>query len=111
MHGHVIAVHVKGHIGGMQEVVGEVLFDDVALVSATDDEVIDTVLGINLQNVPENRSAAYLDHRLGTNYRFFRETRADPASEDNCFHRLDGLLPFFSLSVSQLPGSQLPPPV
>jgi len=79
----------------MEEVVGEVLLDDVALVSATDDEIIDAMLGVNLQNVSENRTAANLDHRLGTNYRFFRETRADAASEDDCFHGLDGLLPCF----------------
>src|SRR5437899_8356711 len=92
MHGHLIAMHIKGHIGGMEEVVGEVLLDDVTLVSATDDEVVDTVLRVNLQNVPENRTPANLHHRLGTNYRFFRETRADAASEDDCFHGLDGLL-------------------
>src|SRR5260370_37388429 len=92
MHCHLIGVHVEGHIGGMEEVVGEVLLDDVALVSAADDEVIDAVLGINLQNVPQNGPAANLDHRLGTNYRFFRETRAEAASEDYSFHGLDGLL-------------------
>src|SRR4030081_2129254 len=93
MNGHLIGVHVKGHIRGMKKVVGEVLLDDVALVSATDNEVIDAMLRVNLQNVPENRTAANLDHRLGTNYRFFRETRADAASEDDCFHGLGGLLP------------------
>src|ERR1700730_14977701 len=117
MNGHLIGMHVKGHIGGMEEVFGEVFLDDVALVSATDDEVIDAMLRVNLQNVPENRTAANLDHRLGTNYRFFRETRADAASEDDCFHGLDGLLrwllhrgrqrpwpPTFRLSIT-CPGS------
>src|SRR6266567_8997570 len=92
MHGHLIGMHVKGYIGGMEEVVGEILLDDVSLVATANDEVIDAVLRVNLQDVPENGSAANLDHWLGTNYRFFRETRADAASEDDCFHGLDGLL-------------------
>src|SRR3984893_18007127 len=110
MNGHLIGMHVKGHIGGMEEVFGEVFLDDVALVSATDDEVIDAMLRVNLQNVPENRTAANLDHRLGTNYRFFRETRADAASEDNCFHGLDGLLRCFVAfrgAGARLPTSRL----
>ena len=37
-------VHVEGDVRGVQEVVGEVLLDDVALVAATDDEVVDAVL-------------------------------------------------------------------
>src|SRR5258708_5409468 len=111
MHGHLIGMHVKGHIRGMQEVVGEVLLDDVALVSATDDEVIDAMLGVNLQNVPENRTAANLDHWLGTNYRFFREARADAASEDDCFHSLDVCSVGCCIAGGRGFGSQLPAPV
>src|SRR5258708_3903640 len=32
MHGHLVAVHVERHIRRMQEVVGKILLDDVALV-------------------------------------------------------------------------------
>ncbi len=71
MHGHVVGVHVKRHIGGMQEVVGKILLDDVALVATADDEVMDAVLGINLQDVPENGPATNFDHRLGPDNRFF----------------------------------------
>jgi hypothetical protein len=64
----------------MQEVVGEIFLDDVALVAAADDEVIDAMLGIDLQDVPENRPAAYLDHRLGPDNRLFRKARAEAAA-------------------------------
>src|SRR5882762_10354942 len=86
MHSHLIGVHVEGHIGGMQKVVGEVLLDDVALVATADDEVIDAVLRIYLQDVPQNGSAANLDHRLGPDNRFFRKPRAQAASEYYSFH-------------------------
>ena len=49
----------------MQEVVGEVFLDHVALVAAADHEVIDAVGGVDFHDVPENRLAADLDHRLG----------------------------------------------
>src|SRR5205823_346410 len=80
MHRHLVVVHVKCHIGSMQEVVGEILLDDIALVAAADDEVIDAVLRIDLQDVPKNGPAANLDNRL------FRKARAEPARENYGFH-------------------------
>jgi hypothetical protein len=70
--GHLVVRHVEGDVGGVQEVVGEVLLDDVALVAAADDEVVDAVLGVELEDVPEDGAAADLDHGLG------------------CFRRADG---------------------
>src|ERR1700743_3316927 len=44
MHDHLVLCHVEGDVGGMQEIVRKILLDDVALVSAADDEVIDAVV-------------------------------------------------------------------
>jgi len=62
---HRIILDVEGNVGGVQEVVGEVFLDHVALVAATDDEVINAVGGVGLHDVPEDRFSANLDHRLG----------------------------------------------
>jgi len=43
VHGHAVGMHAEGDIGHVQEVVGEVLLDQIALVAAADDEVIDSV--------------------------------------------------------------------
>src|SRR5207302_9963213 len=86
MSSHLIDMHVEGHIGGIQEIVGEVLLDDIALVPAADDEVINAVLGIDFQDVPEDGAATNLDHRLGPDNRLFRKPRAEPACEYYRFH-------------------------
>ena len=36
---HAVVRHIEGDIGHMQEVVGEILFDNVALIAAADHEV------------------------------------------------------------------------
>lgn len=71
MHVHPILFDIERDVRRVQEVVSKVFFDQVPFVSAAYDEVVDVVLGINLQNVPENRFSAYLDHRLGAGIRYF----------------------------------------
>ncbi len=44
---------LEGDVGGVEEVVGEVLLDDVALVPQADDEFIDALLGVELEDVPK----------------------------------------------------------
>ena len=69
----------------MEEVIGEVLLDDVALVSEADDEVVDALLGVELEDVPEDGLAADLHHGLGADGGFFAETRAETAGENDRF--------------------------
>ena len=77
----------------MQEIVREVLLDEIPLISATNDEVVDSVLRIHLENVPQDRSTADLDHRLGACNRFFTEPRPQPARQYDCFHSRPLVLP------------------
>ncbi len=65
MYVHGVLFHVEGHIGHVQEVIGEVLLDHIALVSAADHEIVDAMGGIDLHDVPQDRLAADLDHWLG----------------------------------------------
>lgn len=88
VHGHLVVGDVEGDVGGVQEVVGEVLLDDVALVTEADDKVVYSLLGVELEDVPKDGLAADLDHGLGAERGFFTETRTETAGEDDRFHVL-----------------------
>ena len=83
---HAVGAQIEGHVGQVQEVVGEVLLDHIALVATADDEVVDAVGRIELHDVPEDRFAADLDHGLGLEVGFFRDTGAETTREDDGFH-------------------------
>ena len=78
--------HVESYVRHMQEVVGEVFLDHVALVAATDHEVIHAMGGIQLHDVPENRFATDLDHGLGFEMCLFRDSGAEATSKNNGNH-------------------------
>ncbi len=86
MHFHPVVAEVEGHIRHVQEVVGEILLDHVPLVAAANDEVVNAVLGIDLQDVPQDGKSADIDHRLGTQGSFFAETCAQAPRQNHCFH-------------------------
>jgi len=93
MHLHAVRAQVEGDIGHVQEIVSEILLDQVALVAAADDEVVDAVGGVELHDMPEDGLAADLDHGLGSEIGFFGEPGAEAAGEDDCFHQgVSGLL-------------------
>ena len=83
---HVVGLHVKSHIRRVQKIVRKILFDEVALVAAANNEVIDAVMRVHLHDVPENGLATNFDHGLGTRGGFFAETGTQPASQNNSFH-------------------------
>ena len=75
----------NGDIGHVQEVVGEIFLDDIALVAAADHEVVDAVRRVDLHDVPEDRLAADLDHRLGLQIALFGNASAKPAGQNDDF--------------------------
>ena len=86
MHLHAVRTQVEGDIGHVQEIVSEIFLDQVALVAAADDEVVDAVGGVELHDMPEDGLAADLDHGLGLEVGFFGETGAEATGEDDRFH-------------------------
>src|SRR6266702_1216330 len=86
MNGHLVAGDVEGDVGGMQKIVGEKFLDDVALVPEADDEVVDALLGVELEDVQEDGASTNFDHGLGADGGFFTETCAETAGEDDRFH-------------------------
>ena len=72
----------------MQKVVRKILLDDVTLIAAANDEVIDTVVGVSLQDVPQDWLAADLDHGLGLGVSFFTYASTQAPSKNDCFQNL-----------------------
>ena len=78
--------NIESNIGHVKKVIGEVFLDDIAFVTATDHEVVDPVVGINLHDVPENGLAPDFDHWLGLQVGFFGNTGAEATGKYNCLH-------------------------
>jgi hypothetical protein len=53
MHLHPVLFQIESDVTHMQEVVREVLLDEISLITATNDEVVDSVLRIDFENVPQ----------------------------------------------------------
>jgi len=62
MHFHLILHHIERNIGHVQEVVGEVLFNNISLITAADDKVVNTVGRVELHDVPKNGFATNFNH-------------------------------------------------
>src|SRR3712207_7472787 len=50
----------------------------------SDDELVDALAGVELHDVPEDRLAADLDHRLGPGGGLLAQPRAEAAGQDDC---------------------------
>src|SRR5215831_8232667 len=66
--------------------VEEVLLDLLALVAERDHELSETLARVDVEDVPENRLAADLDHGLGTDGRLFLQPAAHPSGQDRDLH-------------------------
>jgi hypothetical protein len=55
----------------MQEIIGEILFNNVTIVPQEDDKFIESKMGIQFHNVPEYRFITNLNHRFWDEVGFF----------------------------------------
>lgn len=83
---HAVLAHIKGDVGHVHKIVGKILFDDVALVTTANNEVVDAVVGVGLEDVPQNGLAADFDHGFGASRGFFGDAGAKTTGENDCFH-------------------------
>jgi hypothetical protein len=60
--------------------VEEILLDHLALVAERDDELVDPVAPVDVHDVPQDRLAADLDHRLRLERRLLRQPRTQTAA-------------------------------
>src|SRR5712691_6202785 len=78
---------VDSDVAVHRAVVEEVVADQVALVAEAEDEIHDPEVRVELHDVPEDRPAADVDHRLRPDIRLLGKTRSESTAED---HRLHG---------------------
>src|SRR5690606_2222993 len=78
--------HVDGDVGGQRRVVDEPALDVLALVAEGDDEVLEAEVLVVAHDVPQDRLAADLDHRLRLLDRPLGEPGPEPAGEDAYLH-------------------------
>src|SRR3979409_2416368 len=95
--------HIDGDVLAQAVVVEKVPFDDVAFVSEGDEELAKLVFGVQLHDVPEDRPAADIDHRLWSELGFLGETRAEAPGQDHYFHSRR-LLPAATISRAYCVG-------
>lgn len=86
MNFHPVVLHVEGDIGHVQEIVGEIFLDDIALVATADHEIIHAVGGIKFHDVPQHWLTANFDHGFGLEVRFFANTGAQTTCENYGLH-------------------------
>ena len=79
---------IEGHVGAMEVVVGEVFLDDIALVAAADDKVVDAMGRIDLHDVPQDRAAADFHHRLRDADRFLGQPGSKTAGQNDALHQI-----------------------
>ena len=81
-----VALQVDGHVRAVEDVIGEIFLDQIALVAKADDEVVEAVTAVEHHDVPEDRLAADLDHRLGPDLGFLGKAGAEAAGQQDDFH-------------------------
>lgn len=70
----------------MQEIVGKIFFDNIALVAAAHDEIGHAVSEINFHDVPDQRFATDFNHGFRLEMGFFGNTRSESARQNDSFH-------------------------
>ena len=86
----------------------EVVLDDFALVAEAENELVVTPRRVVAHDVPEDRLAADLDHRLGDALGLLAHAHADATAEDHDFHlATPELLTAFPLQRVDSPSTEL----
>src|SRR5665648_333868 len=78
-----LVADIEGDIAVVKKIVREVLFDHVALVTQADDEIVETIVAVDLHDMPEDRLISDLDHRFRLQMSLFRDTSAKTSCEDD----------------------------
>jgi len=66
----------------------EIILNYIPFVAAADDEIVESVVGIDFHDMPKNWLAADFNHRLGFEVRFFRNARPVATGQYYDFHGL-----------------------
>ena len=77
---------VQGEIVRQPLEMAEILLDHDPLIPEAQDEIPDPVMGVEFHDVPEDRHAADLDHRLRPRLGLLGDACAAAAGEDDRLH-------------------------
>ena len=110
MHFHGAINHIEGYVGLVQEIIGEILFDQKTLIAAANDEFVDPVGRVNFHDVPQDRPTTDFYHRLGLEHGFFAEAGTEAAGQDNGFHARRSSMVGYDDTVSGTVGRIEPSP-
>src|SRR5579871_1286361 len=80
------APEADGKVAVHRLVVQEVVLNHIAAIAKAKNELLETGMGVDLHDVPENRTPSYLNHRLWPELGLFPQAGAKPAAEDNNLH-------------------------
>ena len=95
-----VRFQIDRHIRLIEIIVGEKTLDDIALISQTHNKIVESVMGIFLHDMPQNRLSANFDHRLGFQMRFFADPRSESPCKNHYFHSLTPSFLSFFLSCN-----------
>src|SRR5262249_22953346 len=84
---HLVVQQVESNVGHVQEIVREIFLYQIALVAKADDEFGQTMGTEDFHDVPEDWSAANLDHRLWLGRRLLGQSASDAAGEEHHLYR------------------------
>ncbi len=84
--GNLAACELNGEVGVPLAEVPEVVLHDLALVAEGEDELAEAVGRVDVQDVPEDRASADLDHRLRNDRGLLGEARAEATGEEDGLH-------------------------
>jgi hypothetical protein len=77
---------VKRNVGHVHKVIGEKLFDDVALIAKTHDEIVKAIPAIDLHDVPQDWAPADFHHGLRAHLSLFGKPGSHSACQNYNFH-------------------------
>lgn len=70
----------------MTEIVGKIFLDDILLVTAADNEFINSVMAVSLHDMPQDGLPSDFNHRFGYQIGGFAQTRAEATGKNHRFH-------------------------
>ena len=78
--------HIDRDVSGERGIVRHPPLDVIALVAKSHDEIIESVMGVHLDDVPEDGLSTHLNHRLRLFDGLLREPAAEPTGQNRDLH-------------------------
>ena len=77
---------IKRYIGSMNKIISKPFLNDMLLIPRADDKLVDSIRGIDLHDMPEDRHFTDLYHRFRLKGGFFGNAGSKTTRENYRFH-------------------------